>query len=128
MCVICDEEPGSHSFEFRGKTDNSINLYYTCPAKATKYWDTKGILAHYEEVLEQNNHEPWIWMFDGQNFGFKHSLEIATAIGLISILKKHNDSLQNIHIIHPTIYIKAMYTVIKPFLSSELIQKISWFT
>ncbi len=126
MCIICDEEPGSHSFEYRGKTINSINVYYSCPANATKYWDTKGILAHYKEVLDENDQEPWIWLFDGEGFGLIHSLEIATALGLVALLKEHNDSLQSIQIVHPTIYIKAIYKIIEPFLTSTLIEKINW--
>ena len=41
MCQICIDEPGSHSFEYTGKTCDDILIYYTCPGKATKYWDTK---------------------------------------------------------------------------------------
>jgi hypothetical protein len=55
MCKICDEDSSSHSFEFVGRTTDSKNIYYTCPAKATKYWDTKGILSHYDEILDANN-------------------------------------------------------------------------
>ena len=51
MCLICQQDPGSHSFEFYGKSKEGMYMYYTCPAKATRYWDTKGILNHYEEVL-----------------------------------------------------------------------------
>ncbi len=126
MCIICEKEPGSHSFEYRGKNSNLVNIYYSCPAKATKYWDTKGIIAHYKELLDENNHQPWSWYFDSTGFGFVHSLEIATALGLVALLKEHNDSLQSIHIIYPTIYIKALYNIIKPFLTSDLIKKIDW--
>jgi hypothetical protein len=55
MCIICDQDPGSHSFEFYEKTNEGIYMYYTCPANATRYYDTNEILNHYEEVLEQNN-------------------------------------------------------------------------
>lgn len=127
MCQICIDEPGSHSFEYIGKTIDDVFVYYTCPAQAKKYWDTKGIIAHYEEILELNNHHPWIWKFDGAGFELKHSLEVATAIGLIGVLKKYNDSLFQIHIINPTIYISALYGIVRPFLTEELDNKIYWF-
>ena len=126
MCQICIDEPGSHSFEYVGKTCNGILVYYTCPGKATKYWDTKGILEHYEEVLENNNNQKWIWRFDGDGFDLKHSLEIATAIGLIGILIKYGDSLSQIQIINSNIYINSLYGMIYPFLTPELVDKINW--
>jgi hypothetical protein len=127
MCEICIKEPGSHSFELL-KQDNNVNYYYTCPAKASKYWDTPGILNHYREVLDSNNHRPWIWVFDGEGFGLKHSLKIDTALGLIRLLKEqYGDSLMEIHIINPGIYIKSFYTLIYKFLNNDIIQKIRWF-
>ena len=126
MCQICIDEPGSHSFEYIGKTCDDILIYYTRPGKATKYWDTKGILERYEEVLENNNNQKWIWRFDGDGFDLKHSLEIATAIGLIGILIKYSDSLCEIQIINPTIYIRSLYGMIYPFLTPELVDKINW--
>lgn len=126
MCQICIDEPGSHSFEYIGKTRDDILIYYTCPGKATKYWDTKGILEHYEEVLEHNNNQKWIWRFDGDEFELKHSLEVTTAIGLIGILIKYGDSLFQIQIINSNIYINSLYGMIYPFLTAELIDKIHW--
>ena len=126
MCVICDEEPGSHSFYLVG-LDGDIRSYYTCPAKATKYWDTKGILRHYEELLEANGEHPWIWIFDSEGFDMKHSMQIATARGLINLLKKkYGKHLLEIRIVHPSIYIKSMYTIIRPFLTPDLLQLITW--
>tara|TARA_A100001015_G_C14791168_1_gene633135 strand:+ start:419 stop:808 length:390 start_codon:yes stop_codon:yes gene_type:complete len=126
MCEICIREPGSHSFEFI-RQENNINYYYTCPAKATKYWDTKGILNHYREVLNNNNNAPWIWIFDGSGFGLKHSLKIDTALGLIQLLKEdYGNSLIEIHIINPGIYIKSFYTLIHGFLNDNIVEKIKW--
>lgn len=127
MCEICIREPGSHSFDFI-RQENNINYYYTCPAKASKYWDTKGILNHYREVLDNNNNAPWIWIFDGTGFGLKHSLKIDTALGLIQLLKGHHgNSLIEIHIINPSIYIKSFYTLIYEFLNDDIVDKIKWY-
>ena len=126
MCIICDQDPGSHSFEFYGKTNEGINMYYTCPANATRYWDTEGILNYYTEVLEQNNNNKWIWIFDSQGFDVKHSLEIETAIGIIKILSQYDNSLYQIQIVNANVLIKTFYTLIYPFLSTDIINKIRW--
>ncbi len=126
MCRICDEEPGSHSFEFYGKSSNDVYMYYTCPADATKYWDTVGILNHYEEVLEKNNNKKWSWLFDGRDFSVKHSMEISTAIGIIKILSRYDDSLCQIQVVNANALIKGFYSVIYPFLSQEIVDKIIW--
>ena len=126
MCKICDDEPGSHSFEFYGKTKEGVYMYYTCPGDASKYWDTEGILNHYKEVLEQNNNNKWCWIFDSKGFDVKHSLEIGTAMGIIDILSKYENSLCEIQILNGNILIKGFYSLIYPFLSKEIINKIKW--
>ncbi len=126
MCPICDAEPGSHSFEFYGKTNEGIYMYYTCPAAASKYWDTEGILNHYKEVLEQNNNNKWMWLFDSKGFGIKHSMEMATAMGIIKILSKYENSLCEIQILNANPLIKTFYLLIYQFLSIDTVNKIKW--
>lgn len=126
MCKICDEEPNSHSFNYYGITNDNIYIYYTCPAEATKYWDTNGILEHYTEVLEQNNNHKWIWLFNAKGFTTKHSLEMTTAMGILKIIAEHNDSLCEIRIVNANMYIKGFYSMIHRLLSPDLISKIKW--
>ena len=126
MCQICFDEPNSHSFYFL-KTEDGVNYYYTCPARATKYWDTEGIINHYKEILDLNGDKPWVWIFDSKDFGLKHSLQTGIALGILKILKdKYGKYLKEIQIINPSIYINSMYTVIYPFLTKELINIIKW--
>jgi len=126
MCQICFEEPGSHSFYFL-KEENDINYYCTCPSKASKYWDTEGIVNHYTEILELNGSKPWIWIFDSTDFGLKHSLQIGVALGILNLLKeKYGNYLQEIQIINPSNYIKSMYNILVPFLSQNLVDIIKW--
>jgi len=126
MCQTCNDDPTSHSFMYVGKTNEGYNILYTCPAKATKYWDTSGILQHYNEVLDENQGQTWVWLFDGQDFGLAHSMQISTAIGLVHILTENNHSLSKIQIVNPTIYIHTLYGFLLPFLSNELVEKIQW--
>lgn len=127
MCQTCIDEPGSHSFDFVGINWDNVKMYYTCPAKASKYWDTKGILEHYKEMLEANDDHPWLWIFDGSGFGLAHSMQIATALGIVNLLKnKYGKYLTEIRIIHPSVYIKGLYNIILPFMSRELIDIVKW--
>ena len=126
MCQICFEEPGSHSFYFL-KSEENINYYYTCPAKAIRYWDTNGIINHYDEILHLNGEKSWIWVFDSKNFGLKHTLQTGVAFGILQLLKdKYGKYLKEIQIINPSIHIKSMYTILYPFLTQELIEIIKW--
>ena len=128
MCQICFEEPGSHSFYFL-KSEEDVNYYYTCPAKAIRYWDTNGIINHYDEILHLNGEKLWIWIFDSRNFGLKHYLQTGVAFGILQLLKeKYGKYLKEIRIINPSIYIKSMYSVLYPFLTQELINIIKWET
>jgi hypothetical protein len=104
----------------------NIEYYYTCPAKATRYNDTVGIISHYEGVLREIN-QPWVWVFDGTGFNFIHSLEIDIGIQLVSILSK-NVHLYKIMVIHPTIYVSMIYTVLYPFLGERLRDMIEFNT
>ena len=126
MCQICFEQPGSHSFYFL-KSEKNINYYYTCPAKAIRYWDTNGIINHYDEILHLNGEKSWIWIFDSKDFGFKHTLQTGVAFGILQLLKdKYGKYLKEIQIINPSIHIKSMYSILYPFLTEELIDIIKW--
>jgi hypothetical protein len=125
MCQTCISEPGSHSFYLMAKKEDT-HVYYTCPADATKYWDTDGILKHYEEILHEKGEQDWIWVFDSRDFGLVHSLQVSTAIGLVDILKKYKKGLKEIRIINSTMYIKSLYAIISPFLNNELMNIITW--
>ena len=125
VCPICELHPGSHSLSKLYQREN-IEYYYTCPAKATRYNDTVGIIAHYEGVLREIN-QPWVWVFDGTGFNFIHSLEIDIGIQLVSILSK-NVHLYKIMVIHPTIYVSTIYTVLYPFLGERLRDMIEFNT
>lgn len=118
-CRICENDPSSHSFKNMGLKDDII-YYYTCPAKATKYYDTDGIIEHYDGVLSENNNK-WIWVFDGEGFSMKHLLEINVGIQLAKLItNKFSHNLVNIVIINPTWHIKTVIELIYPFLNNHM--------
>ena len=120
ICKTCHEDSTSHSFsklcEIKG-----VSVFYTKPADATKYTDTEGILAHYDNMLKCNGDKPWTWIFDSAGFGMKHALEINTGIGIAKLItSKYSKNLQKIIVKNPTWHIKLMYTFVSPFLSTKV--------
>lgn len=123
VCPICAIQPGAHSLTKLYEREN-IEYYYTCPAKATMYNDTVGIINHYNGVLQEIT-QPWVWIFDGEGFNLAHSLEVGIGIQLAGILSTCSH-LQKIVIINPTIYVSVIYTVLYPFLNERLKSKIEF--
>jgi len=120
ICAICHADPSSHSFSKMYKTDNTT-VFYTCPANATKYYDTAGIINHYDAMLRENGDGQWIWVFDSKGFGIKHMLELNTGIEIAKLItQKYSKTLKKIKVINPTWYIFMAYNTIKFFLSEEL--------
>ena len=118
-------DPTSHSFK-KISEKNGIVTYYTNPSKAQLYTDTEGILAHYNNALKQIGEKKWIWIFDSEGFDLKHAMEIQTGIGVAKIISgKYGNNLQEVKIINPTWHIKTMLTVVWPFLSDNICQKIN---
>ena len=118
ICPTCALHPGSHSLSKLYEKEN-ILYYYTCPAKAILYNDKIGRLNHYEGVIGEIN-QPWIWVFDGKDFGFAHSLEVDIGIQLAKIMAKYSDLLQKIIIINPSVYVSTIYTILYPFLNKKM--------
>ena len=130
LCKTCAMLPGSHSFELLKSTEENpllLPTFYTCPAKATDYWDGKGIVAHMRAVLLASRHKKWVWHFDAQGFGLKHALEIGVAMELLAFFRDDplGQALDHVDIVHANGYLLTMLTVaLKPFLSPSLVEKI----
>ena len=87
VCPFCRFNPESHSLK---KIEIEDSLYfYTCPAKATLYYDTNSILNHYKGVLSEIDKE-WIWVFDGAGFTLEHAMQITVAIELAKLKKNYH--------------------------------------
>ena len=120
-CSICKNEPNSHSFELIDYNDQTY-FFYTCPAKAIKYYDCSGILQHYDGYLNQmTENTKWVWIFDANDFEIKHLLEVNVAIELAKLItNKYSKNLEKICIINPNWYIYSMTSIVWPFLSKKV--------
>lgn len=120
-CPICSIDPSSHSLILY-KEVNNIMYFYTCPSQSKLYFDTKGIIIHYDGVLSQiPQDKKWVWIIDSKDYSFKHFLEFNVGIELIKLISaKFSKNLCKIIIINPTIYITYAYNFLKTFLTKEL--------
>ena len=122
ICGVCSLNPSSHSLTKLLEKDDTL-YYYTCPSKANLYFDTSGIVNHYNGALSEiPKNKQWVWVFDGFEFNLKHFLQIEVAIELAKLITtKFSDNLKKIIIINPTLYISCIHNIIKPFLSKQVL-------
>lgn len=121
VCPICRINPLSHSLMEVMEKDNTL-YYYTCPSKAELYFDAPSIINHYSGVLSEiAENKQWVWVFDSNDFGLKHFLEMKVAIELSKLISsKFSKNLKRIIIINPTFYVSSTYNIIRPFLNEKL--------
>lgn len=122
-CLTCYEITSAHSFEVVchvPRTDKIKEvIFYTKVANAIKYYDTEGILIHYENLLKLVNPDQWVWIFDCSQFGFKHSLEIKTAKAIAKLISNFG-KVKKILVINSNTFINIVYKAIKVFLDDEI--------
>ena len=121
VCPICRINPLSHSLMEVMEKDNTL-YYYTCPSKAELYFDAPSIINHYSGVLSEiAENKQWVWVFDSNDFGLKHFLEMQVAIELSKLISsKFSKNLKRIIIINPTFYVSYTYNIIHPFLNEKI--------
>lgn len=121
ICPICKLLPSSHSLT-KVSEKKGIIYYYTCPSKATLYYDVKGIINHYDGVLSEiPENKEWIWIFDSLDFGLTHAMETNVAIELTKLVSnKFSKNLKKIIIINPTLYTTIIHKLIMPFLNKKV--------
>ena len=121
QCPICLDDPSSHSLRKMRETPDCI-YYYTCPAQASKYNDTEGIINHYRGVLSEiPDRKEWIWIFDASGFTFKHAMEYTLATRIATLItEEFSESLRKIYVVHPTTFISITINVVYPFLSRKI--------
>jgi hypothetical protein len=124
-CPICLNAPNSHSFQLLG-VFNDILYMYTCPEKAILYDDVEGILNHYRGILDTIQGRNWIWFFDASGFSQKHYFQIKLSIELAKLITNptYSNTLHSILIYNPTWHVNMTLTLVKPFLSNSVKNKI----
>ena len=118
ICPFCQINPSSHSLK---KIEKDECLYfYTCPSKATLYYDVKSILHHYKGILSEIPEEKeWTWIFDGDGFTFEHAIQTTVAIEVAKLMATFKN-LKKIIIINPTLFIDIPYKIVSPFLKINI--------
>jgi len=124
LCSDCDINHKNHSFI--PLEINDICIFYSCPGNAIKYNDTAGILHHFDNVLYYYNCDEkyWKWIFDFKGFELKHMLEITTAIRVARLINNYSNYLLEIKIINTNVFTYSMLQIVKPFLNSDVKNKI----
>jgi len=125
ICPLCSIDPSSHSLVKIKETEAFI-FFYSCPSDAKLYFDTDGIINHYNGILSEiPKNKKWIWIFNSKNFIFKHFAEFNVGIELAKLItNKFSHNLEKIIVINPTIYIYLTYKSIKLFLNDFINQTI----
>lgn len=112
-CPVCVKEPGSHSLR-----EIRPDVFYTCPAEASKYNDYDGIMTHYRSVLGPVRN-PWTWVFDCKGFGLKHLTEVRIATGVAQFVSSH-PSLKDIVVVNPSWVVPITLGIVRPFLRKNI--------
>jgi len=127
ICPLCSIDPSSHSLSKIRETESKI-FFYSCLAAAKLYFDSDGIVNHYNGMLSEiPKNKKWIWICDSKDFNFNHFIQINVGFELAKLItSKFSDNLLKIIIINPTIYITLAYKSIKIFLSDDVNNKITF--
>ena len=128
MCKACDVDPKSHSF-FRIATKDSVQIFYSCPSEATKYYDKESVQIHCREKLqEKGNTTKWIFIFDGTGYTLRHAMAIGVSLSFLRVIEEHADTLIEIRILNTSTYVATMLNIMKPFIPDNIYSKINWDT
>lgn len=125
-CSICLAKPGAHNFKNFG-TVKGINLYYSCPSKASEIITT---MAKYESfkvhLAEARAAGPWLLILDFAGMRNEHycSYDFIKSIAR-EFTEENKDTLVGIWVIHQNSWLKAAIQIIKPFLKSDLLERVS---
>jgi hypothetical protein len=120
-CPICQTDPTSHSFHMIKSENPNVNLFYSCPAKATKYFESPGVIDHFRQYLEENNGHPWAYILDCSGFTLSHATQIQTSIALVDMIQNtHGKTLKKVWIINHSWTIKIVLNTIFAVLSDDL--------
>jgi len=124
ICDICTKEPHAHSFK-KVAEKRGIAIFYSKPSEAKRYDDTEGILNHVDRAITAHG-KKWMCVIDGNQFDAKYVLEYNTGMGLMDLFfNKHMDTLVEVKVINPTIYIRTVMKFLLQFIGEDKLSKIT---
>lgn len=124
ICHICENSPGSHSFDFIGQREG-INNFYSCPGNSSKYDDYDGIINHIDKTLEKYINNPWNFILDCSGFGLNHLLQFRLSIDIVRLVtRKYSEFLCYVYIINSNTFITSLLQYLLPFTNEKIKNKI----
>ena len=123
-CSKCAEDPSAHCFFPIGKLGDAT-VFYTSPARARIVGEeTEESIQDIRRHLDTARGSKWILLLDCQQMKNKHQTSQEYTDKIISILTaEHSDVLEYVLVIHPNIWIKLFFKLLKPFYKDELLSK-----
>ena len=118
LCTICNLNPSSHSFQRIPSQNTDIQLYYSCPAKATKYFESEGVVEHFRSYFKEIGQEPWAYILDCEGYSLRHTTQIQTSLKLVEMAKK--TSLKKVWIINYAWPFNIMLNAVLAFLPQDI--------
>ena len=120
-CTICQIDPNAHSFHRIWTENPTINLYYSCPAKATKYFESAGVIEHFRVHLSENGQHPWAYILDCKGYTLAHTKQINTSITLVNMVKdKYIGSLKKVWIINYSWQFQIIMNILLALLPEDI--------
>jgi len=123
-CSKCSVDPGAHCFLPIGKLGEAI-VFYTSPARARIVGEETeesllDIKSHFDSAVGGS----WILLLDCMKMKTQHQTSHEYTDKILGILTAdHSERLEQVIVIHPNIWIKLFFKVLKPFYKDELLNK-----
>lgn len=123
VCIECFYTPNYHSFHLLSETDDHY-YFYTCPSETKIYNDPDGLVKHIRLYIENINKQ-WTWIFNAEDFGFKHAKCKTLHSEVMNLLSEYAPSLlKNIIIINQNLKFKAYLSTCWYYIPTHLRRKI----
>jgi len=108
---------------------NGVTTFYTKPSTIHQYNTAEEVLKDYTDLLDHIGSNKWKWIIDGDGFEIKYALEMKTGMGVAKLLTgSHGDNLQEIKIINPSLFIRAILQVLLPILNTNTRKKVKIYS
>jgi hypothetical protein len=126
-CPQCVVNARSHSFVKFGNKDET-SYWYTGAGKADELVDTPEKFTYFKQHLDLAKETPkWIWVFDCSGMTSRHHSSVDFMKRLVgSLSNEHEDRLQAIWIVNPSLWIRTAVFILSPFMNQKLTKKIEF--